>query len=174
MHEQRETPERARTKEVRTKESQTAALIYRAEILVRFGYCDPAGMVFYPRYLEMFNNLVEDWCRDGLQFSFFELHKVAGHGLPTVHLEVDFIAPSFLGETLTATLAVLKVGTSSISLEIILSGADGARRVRGTVVLVLIDTQQVRPMAIPEDLRQRILAYCIGTDSASTAHAKES
>lgn len=36
---------------------------HRAEIPARFSHCDPAGRVFYPRYLEMFNNLVEDWRR---------------------------------------------------------------------------------------------------------------
>lgn len=42
---------------------------YRSTILIRFAHCDPAGIVFFPRYLEMFNNLIEDWCRDELGVS---------------------------------------------------------------------------------------------------------
>ena len=50
------------------------ALMSVHEITVEWGDCDPAGIVFYPRYLEMFNNLVEDWFCDGLKLSFAEFH----------------------------------------------------------------------------------------------------
>ena len=135
-----------------------AERVYRAAILVRLAHCDPAGIVFYPRYLEMFNNLVEDWCREE-QLPFFEVQAGAGRGLPTVHLEVDFMAPSFMGEELAAALFVREVGTSSIGLEIVLHGPDGAARVRGRVVLVLMDALSMRAMAIPEDMRARIASY---------------
>src|SRR5882724_13506238 len=82
---------------------------YRKQILVRFGDCDAAGIVFYPRYLEMFNGLVENWFRDELQFSFTEIVTNRGWGLPTVHLDVDFVAPSRFDETLSATLTVRRV-----------------------------------------------------------------
>jgi 4-hydroxybenzoyl-CoA thioesterase len=135
-----------------------AERVYRAAILVRLAHCDPAGIVFYPRYLEMFNNLVEDWCREE-KLPFFEVQAGAGRGLPTVHLEVDFMAPSFMGEELAAALFVREVGTSSISLEIVLHGPDGAGRVRGRVVLVLMDAGSMRAMAIPDDMRARIASY---------------
>jgi 4-hydroxybenzoyl-CoA thioesterase len=131
---------------------------YRSTILVRFGHCDPAGIVFYPRYLEMFNNLVEDWSRHE-NLPFFEMKAGTGRGLPTVHLEVDFLTPSLMGDQLTATLSVRDVGTSSIGLEIALQGPDGADRVRGHVVLVLMDALSMRAIAIPDDIRSRIAAY---------------
>jgi len=129
---------------------------FRSEILVRFADCDPAGMVFYPRYFEMFNGLVEDWCREGLHFSFPELHSKHGWGLPTVHIEAEFPAPSFLGEILTATICVREVGASSIRLRIVLRGQDGVDRVRGQVVLVLIDLAKKRPLPIPDEMRARL------------------
>jgi 4-hydroxybenzoyl-CoA thioesterase len=131
-------------------------VVFRAEILVRFADCDPAGMVFYPRYFEMFNDLVEDWCREELDFSFPELHSKRGWGLPTVHIEADFPAPSFLGEILAATISVRDVGTSSIALSITLTGPDGVDRVQGRVVLVLMDLQKKRAIPIPEEIRARI------------------
>jgi 4-hydroxybenzoyl-CoA thioesterase len=134
-------------------------MTYHSEIFVRFGYCDPAGIVFYPRYLEMFNNLVEDWCREA-QLPFLELQDGHGCGFPTAHLEVDFLAPSYMGDTLTASLTVRKIGGSSLTLGILLSGPDSAARVRGTVVLVLTDMQSKRPFQIPDDVRSRISAYC--------------
>jgi 4-hydroxybenzoyl-CoA thioesterase len=128
---------------------------YRAEILVRFAHCDPAGIVFYPRYIEMFNNLVEDWCREtGIPFA--EIRGGQGMGLPTVHLEVDFIAPSRMGDVLRATLAVRTIGASSLTLDIVFRGPDGADRVRGALVLVLVDAQSGRPIPIPDTVRAKL------------------
>jgi 4-hydroxybenzoyl-CoA thioesterase len=132
---------------------------FHADVLVRFAHCDPAGIVFFPRYMEMFNNLVEDWCRDELDFTFAEIHLGRGWGLPTVHLEVDFIAPSIVGETLSATLIVRSLGTSSIGLSIVLRGPDGGDRVRAEIVLVLMDPRTRRAIAIPDELRARISAF---------------
>lgn len=137
---------------------------YRSQILVRFADCDPAQMVFYPRYLTMFNDLVEDWFRDELKLPFSYYHLEQQHGLPTVHLEVDFLAPSRLGEVLTAELTVKRVGTSSITVNILFRGPDGRDRVRGTVVLVVTDLRSNRAIPIADDLRARILQFC---DTAS-------
>ena len=35
--------------------------VFETVIPVRFQHCDPAGIVFYPRYLEMINQTVEEW-----------------------------------------------------------------------------------------------------------------
>ncbi len=140
-------------------EATAAARVFQSNLLVRFADCDPAGMVFYPRYLEMFNALVEDWCREELALPFSEVHSGRGWGLPTVHLTVDFIAPSYLGETLAATLSVTHLGTSSITLAIVFKGPDAAERVRGKVVLVLMDTRRKRALAIPDEIRERIATF---------------
>ena len=133
--------------------------VYRKDIVVRFTDCDPAGIVFYPRYLEMFNDLVEGWFREELNFSFNEIVTWRVWGLPTVHLEVDFVAPSIFGEVLSATLSVRSLGTSSINLEISLHGRDGVARVRGKVVLVLTDRSVGRAIPIPEEVRARIALF---------------
>jgi 4-hydroxybenzoyl-CoA thioesterase len=126
---------------------------------VRFGDCDPAGIVFYPRYFEMFNNLVEDWCAEGLGASFQELHGVRGLGLPTVSVSTDFVAPSKLGDMLRAELSVTKLGASSFTLAIRLRGGDGAERVRATLVLVLMDLKTACAVRIPDPMRERIVRF---------------
>ena len=139
--------------------ASTAGRVYRSEVLVRFAHCDPAGIVFYPRYLEMFNALVEDWFLDDLGISFSEIHRGRGWGIPTVHLDVDYLAYSELGEVLAANLVVRKLGKTSIALHIGLNGPDGTERVRGNVTLVLVDAATKRPVAIPSDLRTRLSAF---------------
>lgn len=138
---------------------QTHNSAYRKQILVRFGDCDAAGIVFYPRYFDIFNSLVEDWCREELDFSFSEIVTRRGWGLPTVHLEVDFLVPSVFGEVLSAMLSVTALGKTSINLNILLQGPDAVDRVRGKVTLVLIDRKQHRAIPIPDEVRARILNF---------------
>ena len=128
-------------------------------MLVRFGDCDPAGIVYYPRYFEMFNNLVEDWCAEGLGTSFQELHGVRGLGLPLASIQTDFVATSKLGDVLRAELSVTKIGGSSITVAVRLRGEDGLERVRATLVLVLMDLKTARATRIPEPMRARIAQF---------------
>lgn len=132
---------------------------FTARLQVRFGDCDPAGIVFYPRYFEMFNSVVEDWCADGLGLSFREMHQERGLGLPTVHLETDFRAPSRLGDVLRAELSVQKLGRASLTLQIILRGAAGEERVAARLVLAMMDLQSAQALPIPQQLRERMAAY---------------
>ena len=132
---------------------------FSRSVQVRFGDCDPAGIVFYPRYFEMFNNLVEDWCAQGLGTSFQELIQVRELGLPAVSIGTDFVATSKLGDELRAELSVRKVGTSSITAAIRLLGPDGAERVRATLVLVLMDLKKVCATPIPDAMRARIAQF---------------
>lgn len=133
--------------------------VYQSDILIRFSHCDPAGIVFFPRYLEMFNDLVEDWCNDALGFGFAEIHLKRGWGIPTVHLNVDFMAPSTLGERLTATLKVNHIGRSSIGFDITMCGPDGTERVRGKQVVVFIDAATKKSTTIPDELRSRMARF---------------
>ncbi|MFD1807906.1 hypothetical protein ACFSHQ_06310 [Gemmobacter lanyuensis] len=36
-------------------------MIYRRPIQIEFNHCDPAGIVFYPRYFEMTNSVIENF-----------------------------------------------------------------------------------------------------------------
>jgi 4-hydroxybenzoyl-CoA thioesterase len=154
---------------------------YQTQVRVRFADCDPAGIVFYPRYFEMFNGVVEDWFRSELHASFTEIVSKRGWGLPTVHLEVDFVAPSRFDETLLATLTVNSLGTSSVGLDIVLRGpdrrsdrsSDKEDRVRGKVVLVLIDRAAHRAIPWPEELRARILAFQTNDSLQEISHRSE-
>jgi 4-hydroxybenzoyl-CoA thioesterase len=147
--------------------STTVSTPYRAKILVRFAHCDAAGIVFYPRYMEMFNELVEDWFRESLGYSFREMHrpdsKTPGEnvGIPTVRLEVDFTAPSELGDVLDAELTVREMHNSSFVLTIVLHGANGKPRVSGRLVLVFLDLTARRAIPIPERVRGRMAAHLI-------------
>lgn len=119
---------------------------------VRFEHCDPAGIVFYPRYFEMINAVVEDWFDDTMGIGFNQLVK-SGRGVPTVSLETQFHAPSRLGENLAFHLVPQAVGRTSLTLEITATCND-QRRLTAKVTLVLIDLTTGRPLPWPDAMRQ--------------------
>lgn len=134
--------------------------VFTTTVKVRFADCDPAGIVFYPRYFEMFNNLVEDWCHQALGLSFRELHLGCDWGLPTVHVETDFVAPSEIGDILSAELRVSKIGSASMMLQVCLNDQRGEPRVKGKLVLVLMDLKLRKAIPIPEEIKARIQRFC--------------
>ncbi len=130
--------------------------MFERDKLIRFQHCDPAGIVFYPQYFILFNELVEDWFKHGLGVDFAELLTVRGLGIPLARIECDFLAPSKLGENLTLSLAVKNISNGSLTLAISARSAAGEERVRATLIVVLASLATRRPVTIPPDLRARI------------------
>ena len=139
------------------------AEVFRRTRVVRFGQCDPAGIVYSPRYTEIGHELLEEWFREALEVDFHTLHEVWGQGFPTASLELDFLRPSRYGETLECSLWITHLGESSLRLVMELACA-GEVRVRIRQRLVNVDYQSLRPAPMAPALR---------TQFARFLHAKE-
>jgi 4-hydroxybenzoyl-CoA thioesterase len=137
--------------------------VFSKPVRVRFKDCDAAGIVFFPRYFEMLNDLVEDWFREALDWPFDAMHGAAHTGVPTVDLNSRFVAPSRLGEVLTAELRLARLGGSSFTLQVRFLGADGGPRVEMEQRLVCVDTARMAPTPLPERVRAAMSAYLPGT-----------
>eukprot|EP01034_Spumella_vulgaris_P026495 gene26495-33081_t len=74
-------------------------------------------------------------------------------GLPMVKLDCEFKAPSKMGERLTLSLDVVRVGNSSMTLQLRAS-AGGQLRVVSNQVLVTTSLETNKSIPIPEDLRR--------------------
>lgn len=133
---------------------------FRTRKLIRFSHCDPAGIGFYPRYVELVNEVVEDWCHEGLGVSFRELHGELAVGLPTVRLEMDFMIPSRLGDVLDFSLKILRIGNASMSIEIC-AMADEALRYRAELVVVLASLKTLSPLPIDDAWRARFEPFLV-------------
>ncbi|MFQ3787891.1 acyl-CoA thioesterase [Halomonas sp. A29] len=119
---------------------------------VRFQHCDPAGIVFYPRYFEMLNSVVEDYFAEIVGHDFNQLHVSSRTGVPTAHIETDFHAPSRLGETLAFALTIRDVGRTSLTIR---TTAECGEEPRLTcdATLVYVDLDSGRPLPWPDDMR---------------------
>ena len=122
---------------------------------VRFQHCDPAGIVFYPRYFELINSVVEDWFEEALHHDFNQLHVETGTGVPTAAIDTQFHAPSRLGERLTFELTVQSVGRSSLTIRIVAYCGD-QKRLTSDSTLVFVDLSSGKSMPWTEALRQYI------------------
>ena len=128
---------------------------------IKFKHIDYAGIVFYPRFLEMLNDLVEDWFEEALDRPFSKMHQT--NGIPTVDLKVQFKSPARLGEILTKKLWVKELKTSSIicgfqfvkDIEIIV--------LEGEVTLVNVkieaDRNSIKAEAFNEGMKEKIKLY---------------
>ena len=127
-------------------------------IKVLFQHCDPAAIVFYPRYFEMINLTVEEWFEQELDYSFAKMQGPDGRGVPTVTIQTDFRAVSRLGDRLEFSLKVVKLGRTSVSLEITATCGDEVR-LTAAPVLVFMDKATGRPVPWEDATRARMQRF---------------
>ena len=89
----------------------------RKEIHVEWGDCDPAGIVYYPRFFEYF-----DACTNALfekaGFRKAQMLKTYGLlGIPMVATSAQFFAPASFGETVAVETRIVEWGRSSFQVE---------------------------------------------------------
>lgn len=127
---------------------------------VLFKHCDPAGIVFYPRYFEMLNDTVEDFFERELRHPFVLILEAGG--IPTVQINATFSAPSRLGDTLMISLKVSRVGHSSVDLYYETT-CDKQIRFAAVSTLVYVD-ESGKSKSWPDTLRQALNNNLQGDD----------
>jgi 4-hydroxybenzoyl-CoA thioesterase len=91
--------------------------VHRKQIHVEWGDCDPAGIVYFPRYFEYF-----DACTNALFESAGlpkpDLLRTYGIiGIPLVEAHARYIAPSSFGDTLLVETSITEWKSSSFSVQ---------------------------------------------------------
>lgn len=122
---------------------------------IRFKHCDPAGIVFYPRYFEMMNDTVEEFFEAVLGYPFHRMMQEAG--VPTVAIQTEFHAPSRHGEALEITIEIKRVGRTSLTLA--QSARCGGELRFGTELTLVHVDQTGAPAPWPEAPLRAMNAY---------------
>ncbi|HML07969.1 MAG TPA: thioesterase family protein [Xanthobacteraceae bacterium] len=131
---------------------------FSRSVPVRFSHCDPAGIVYFPHYFDMFNGLIEDWYTQELGYDYARLIMGSQYGFPFVHIECDFMIPSRIGEVIDLTLLVERIGRSSLGIAIVCH-QDGLERLRARMVTAMMSLQTRKPVPLPQALRDAVEAY---------------
>lgn len=102
---------------------------------ILFRHCDPAGIVFYPRYFEMINDVIEAFFDVEIGTPFETM--LATHGVPTVQIAARFEAPSRHGDLLDLRVRTIRVGGASLNLCVDAS-CEGETRFSADISLVRV------------------------------------
>lgn len=132
--------------------------LWSGSMRIRFGHCDPAGIVYTPRFFDIFNVVIEQWFEDALGLDYYEFIGQRRIGLGYVNARADFFSPCTMGDTLDIAVAVERIGNSSFAL-VLHAFRESAEALRGHFTVVTTSLESKRPTPIPRDLRVALLGY---------------
>jgi 4-hydroxybenzoyl-CoA thioesterase len=115
---------------------------------IEWGDCDPAGIIFYARYFDIFDvstTVLLERALDAKKSEYLKAYGFLGH--PLVETRARFRLPTRFGDEVTIETAVVHCGRSSLKLEHRLT-KDGTLAVEGyeTRVWVVRDPHDPRRM----------------------------
>jgi 4-hydroxybenzoyl-CoA thioesterase len=86
-------------------------------VRIEWGDCDPAGIIFYPRYFEVFDASTALIFEKALGMTKFQMFKnLEFSGFPLVHTHARFLKPTRFGDDV-AVKSTIKFGRSSFEVE---------------------------------------------------------
>jgi len=154
---------------VATSPSEPSSHPFTVTRTVKWGDCDPAGIIYTPRVLDYAMEILEAWYREVVGVSWLKLNREMSMGVPTVRAELDFLAAPQPDQDMVLDLLVEDLGRSSITL--LVTGRDraGTAYFRAKLVSCFISRPAFKPIAIPPEFRGRIQAYRKACDAAQNA-----
>lgn len=99
-------------------------LTNRQEIRIEWGDCDPAGIVYFPRYFEFFDACTRALFERAGLFKRDMLKTYEIVGIPVVDMKANFKIPSRFGDDVAVLSSVTKWGTSSFVVHHLLMKGD--------------------------------------------------
>jgi 4-hydroxybenzoyl-CoA thioesterase len=141
--------------------------IFRLELPLRFGDCDPSGIAYFPAYLNLLNSVVEEFW-SSLGHPWTQQIKKRSRGTPTAHLSCDFVRPSRFGDRLLFELSIVRIGKSSLELAHRIV-CEGEVRWTAKQVLVSADINTGAPASWSRDIRGALQKFMEDEDAYSSA-----
>jgi 4-hydroxybenzoyl-CoA thioesterase len=138
---------------------------FNTRIAVRFGDCDPAGLVYYPTILHYLHIAMEEFFLERCGVAYHRLMADERIGFPTVNTQTEFFVPLVYGDEADIEVRVLKVGNSSLILGYTVRRASDAiicATARNVHVAMDLDTRRSHP--IPSQYRSHLEAEITPAD----------
>jgi len=136
-------------------------MTFSTRVAVRFGDCDPAGLVYYPALFHYCHAAMEEFFAVRCGISYPQLLS-EGIGFPTVSVSAEFSAPFVYGDEVEVEVWVSRAGRTSAVFEYRLRRArDGRLCASATLVQVAMNIVERRAVEVPARLRR---AFELGAD----------
>ena len=131
--------------------------IFLSKRIVRFGECDPAGVVYYPVFFHWFHEVMEEWFERCLDIGYADC--IREYGFPAKETNAEFFRPCAVGEHLELRMSLGTLSSRSFRMDIEVWGNEKKKAV-GSVVCVCIgvsiDGFRFSPKEIPHTLREKM------------------
>ena len=137
--------------------SRVASFTFHRQLTVEWGQCDPAGIVFKSRFVELFDTCTWLLFEAALGVKPHELAKTFGiMGIPLVDARANFLKPAKFGDVVEVATQVAEFRRSSFEIEHRLS-VNGELAVEGGETRVWAARDKANPekfgaTAIPADV----------------------
>jgi 4-hydroxybenzoyl-CoA thioesterase len=95
-----------------------APLTYRRQLKIEWGHCDPAGIVFNPRFFEFFD--ANSWLLFETALGLKQQHLASTYGIVGIALvdaRANFLKPAKFGDTIEIASQVSEFRRSSFDVE---------------------------------------------------------
>jgi 4-hydroxybenzoyl-CoA thioesterase len=128
---------------------------------IEWGDCDPAGIVFFPRYFAMFDTSTTYLMERAIgmsKFDYLKAYNFLGH--PIVETRARFRVPTRFGDEVAIETAVVALGRSSIKIEHRLTKA-GMLAVEGFETRVFVardpeNPERMKSQPVPPEVVARL------------------
>lgn len=127
------------------------------DLRVRYGECDPQGIVFNPNYLAYFDHTVTELWRAS---SLGSWESMVARGVDVVVGEANlrFRAPARFDDVITVSAAIATFGTTSLKLEMAIHRGEELL-IEGWLRQVFVDARTWAKTPIPGFVREALAPY---------------
>jgi 4-hydroxybenzoyl-CoA thioesterase len=136
-------------------------LVNKQTLRIKWGDCDPAGIVYFPRYFEMFDHRTGELLEVAMGMTKIRAQKVHDFiGFPMVDIRARFLAPSRFGDDVVIESSCASVKRSSFEIVHRLYNG-GTLAVEGFETRVWVgkdprDPDKIRSKPIPDEVVARL------------------
>jgi 4-hydroxybenzoyl-CoA thioesterase len=138
-------------------------LTNRRDVRIVWGDCDPAGIVFYPRYFEMFDTSTTALFERALGMTKYQFVKAyESVGYPMVDTRARFLLPTRYGDDVVIETTVTEIRRSSFDIRHRLM-KDGELAVEGFETRVWVerdpaDPDKIKAKPLPPEMVAKLSA----------------
>jgi len=125
---------------------------------IAWGDSDTGRIVYTGRFLDFVMDAADAWWQVLTGHDWHRMTVEHGHGLPAVHVDMDFTRVIEPGEELDCVVTVVRLGTSSFSLAVSGETANG-QCFTATLVQAYMNTARRKAVPLPEHLRKLVEDY---------------
>jgi acyl-CoA thioester hydrolase len=123
---------------------------------VRYGECDPQGIVFNANYVAYFDHGFTELWREA--FGSYAVMEERGVDMVVAELNVEFHAPARFDELVSLAIGIERLGTTSMASRLQLH-RDEDLLVEGRMRHVVVDAKSWQKTEIPDWLRGGLEPY---------------